>query len=77
MGEIVSLVQGQVSNETVDALLALLAEARAGRIIGLAYVAIHPRREYSADILGAARQSPTFIRGTLLRLDDHLRSMID
>lgn len=77
MGAIVSIAQGQVSQETIDALLALLAEARAGHVVGLAYVAIHPMRDYSADILGAAKSSPTFTRGALLSLDDYLSSLIE
>ncbi len=73
MGEIVRLVQHAVSDETVAALSYLLQEARAGHVVGLAYIALHnSSSDYSADATGAARISRTFTMGALLRLNDYI-----
>ena len=65
-----------MSRETVDTLEHLLAEARSGRLIGLAYVAMHKTYDYSVDIAGETRRSPTLTRGMLNLLDDELAGII-
>lgn len=65
-----------VDADTVWILEKLLAEAKAGRCTGLAYVAAMGRRGYVADTHGDARRSPTWTRGALRGLDDKLAARI-
>jgi hypothetical protein len=60
----------------VQALEQLLQEARSGRLIGLAWVAMHPAYEYSVDVAGETRRCPTITRGMLLKLDDELAKLL-
>lgn len=62
-----------------DAILTLeklLADARAGRLHGIAFVAMYCRREYIVDVVGETRRCPTFTRGMLHVLDDQLARII-
>lgn len=61
-----------VSVDTVAALADLLAQAKAGQVIGLAYAAIKPGGEYQGDITGMAETHPIYTRGLLRVLDDWL-----
>jgi len=70
------LVQDGLSSDTIKALQSLLAEAESGQLIGLAYVAMYKRREYTASATGEARRNPTFTRGMLAALDDVLGEMV-
>lgn len=72
MGQILDLVRPAVSVETIDALLFLLEEARAGRVLGVAWVAVHAGRRFTGDAVGETRTHPTFTRGMLRVLDDEL-----
>lgn len=72
MGDIVRLVQRAVSDETIAALTHLLQEARAGHVIGLAYIALHNGVSYSADVAGAARIYRTITMGATLQLNDYI-----
>jgi hypothetical protein len=57
-------VAGQfVSHDTIAALESLLARARDGEIIGLAYVALARQKNYVVDTAGEARRDPTFALG--------------
>jgi hypothetical protein len=67
-----TLVPPSSSEETCSELKRLLRDAQAGKIVGLAYVAITPRA-YSVDAVGAARDRPTFTRGAIRALDDLMR----
>jgi hypothetical protein len=71
------LVPDAISPDTVRALEQLLREARRGRIIGVAFVAMYKRREYIANATGEARRSPTFTRGMIASLDDALGRQAD
>jgi hypothetical protein len=66
-----------ISQDTINALESLLARARAGEIIGIAYVAIAPRsmapRRYYADTAGEAKRDPTFALG-MLQVISHIIS---
>ena len=64
------------SMQTVEVLEDLLAEARNGRLIGLAFVAMYQGHEYSVSAAGEALRSPTFSRGTIAALDDYLRALL-
>lgn len=75
--EVIRLVVEHVSSDTVRALEQLLLDARAGRIVGLAYVAMHKVYDYTVDAAGECRRSPTLARGMLARLDDELSKLTD
>lgn len=69
-------LRSPVSADTARAVDYLKQEITAGRIVGLAWVAIHPGQEYTVDFAGEARRVPTFARGTLNDLDDQLAHLV-
>lgn len=77
MGHTFRLVEPSVDAETVATLTLLLQAAQEGRIVGLAYVALHNGPDYSGDVVGRARQHPIFTLGIARALEDlvaeHLR----
>jgi len=66
------LVPNKISPDTVRALEELLADARSGRMIGIAYAAMYRSRHYIVNAAGEARRNPTFARGMVAALDDRL-----
>lgn len=60
MGQIVNLVPPYISADAVAAAEYVLAETRAGRFVGLAYIGICPAREYVIDLAGEAKAQPLF-----------------
>ena len=76
LSNVVGIVQPAVSAETVEAIEFPLAEARAGHIIGLAWISLHPGDQYRVDVVGEAGRQPVFVRGTLPVLDDELAKII-
>lgn len=75
-GVVLSLVRPTVSADTVKAAEYLLQEARAGRVIGLAWVALQPGYGYEVDWAGEVKRDPTFTRGTLKKLDDEVSAKL-
>jgi hypothetical protein len=75
MGSVVSLVPMAISEDTARAIAYLQQEVAAGRIVGLAWTAIHPGHEYSVDVAGEAKTLPAFTRGTVGALDDQLAKL--
>lgn len=71
-----SLVTDAGSRDTVQCLEHLLAEARSGQLIGIAYAAIMKRRNFHVNACGEAHRSPTFARGVLAALDDELSARV-
>jgi hypothetical protein len=70
----ISLVQSAISEDTVEALKAVLAEAERGDVLGLSLVVIHKKsRSFSVETTGEARRNPILALGTLTMLDEHLR----
>jgi hypothetical protein len=65
-----------VSSDTIECLEALLKQARAGEVIGVAYCAMHKKRRYNVHSCGEAYRNPTFTRGMLAALDDELSQRI-
>lgn len=66
------LVADTLSNDTIECLEELLADARAGAVIGIAFVAVLKKRGYIVNSAGEAHRNPTFSRGMLRALDDRL-----
>lgn len=66
------LVPDTVSNDTVECLRQLHAEAKRGELIGIAFVGVLKRRGYIVNTAGEAHRNPTFARGMLAALDDQL-----
>ena len=75
-GKVIRLAGTPVSREAIEKLEHLLREARAGRVIGIAYVAMHKTFAYTVDIAGETKRSPTLTRGMLHLLDDELSAII-
>jgi hypothetical protein len=71
-----TLIPDAVSHETIEALEQLAAQARAGEVIGVGFVALLKRRRYIANTAGECRNDPTLTRGMVLALDDELRSLV-
>lgn len=70
------LVPARMSEDTVEALEALLHRARSGQLIGLAYVVMYKGRTYTAGAAGECRRNPTFTRGMVAHLNDALGSLV-
>lgn len=67
-----SLLPDNLSHNTVEALEQLLAQARKGEVIGIAFAAMLRRRSFIVNTAGEAHRNPTFSRGMLRALDDCL-----
>lgn len=65
-----------VSVETVQCLRALLAQAEAGDVLGVAYCAMHKRRHYTIHTCGEAHKNPTFALGMAQVLSDDLAERV-
>jgi hypothetical protein len=52
-----------VSRDTIECLRLLLEEAERGEVIGVAYAAMHKRRQYTVHACGEAHRNPTFSSG--------------
>jgi hypothetical protein len=75
-GKIFILVQSTPGEDLIRAAEDILADIRAGRTIGLAWIAMHKTYDYSVDIAGETKRSPTLTRGMLHLLDDELSQII-
>lgn len=63
------VVGGTTDADVISALVSLLRDAEAGRINGLAYVALAPGRDLIADIAGQARRDPVRTLGAMRVLE--------
>jgi hypothetical protein len=71
------LIQGgEVSADTIECLARLLEQAKRGEVLGLAFGVILRRSNYTVHTTGEARRNPTFTRGVLAALDDHLSDAV-
>jgi hypothetical protein len=61
-----------VSVETIEVLEDLLRQAKAGKVVGICYAAMHEKRRFTVHACGEAGRNPTFARGMVASLDDHL-----
>lgn len=71
-----TLIHAHPPDDVVEALEYLLAEARAGRLIGLAYGAMFRRRHYIVETAGEAHRNPLFALGVIDILEDELRARV-
>lgn len=71
-----SLVRDTVSHDTIECLEQLLEAARAGHVIGVAFLAVLKRKRYMVNLSGECYRDPTFTRGGIAAIDDQLRQMI-
>jgi len=60
------------SSNTIAVLEELLAKARAGEVLGMAFVAMYRAREYEVGYTGECVRSPTFTLGMLVELMRHI-----
>lgn len=70
-------VPDSLSADTVTALEVLLSEARSGKLLGMAFVAMYRDRTFIANTTGEAQRNPVFSRGMVACLDDRLGTLID
>lgn len=63
------LVPAAPDTDTVDTLTRLLALAKAGKVVGLAFVALHQGTGYEADVTGITHQHPLFTLGVCRALE--------
>lgn len=71
-----AVVHPTVDRDTLEALERLVSAAKAGRIVGLAYVALHCGPDYSGDVVGRARAHPLFTRGVVRALEDAIAASV-
>ena len=71
-----SLAPDSISHDTIEALRVLLKDAEKGEVIGLAFAVMYKGRDYIVNTAGEAHRSPTFTRGMVQALDDHLMNMV-
>lgn len=70
------VVKQAVDRDTVEALAGLLKEARAGKVIGLAYLALYRGDDYSGDLVGNVKEHPLMARGICRALEDEISSYL-
>lgn len=70
------LVPHATIEDVVATLEQLLADAREGQLIGIAFAAMYRKKEYMVDTAGEASRNPTFARGMLGALEDKLAQSI-
>lgn len=70
------LVPDAVSKDTVACLEDLLSKARNGELIGIAFAAAFKTRAYITDTAGECHRNPTWARGLVAALDDHLAGRV-
>jgi len=67
------LVPDDISADVVECLEQLHTHAAQGQIYGVAFVVMYKGRRYIANSAGECARNPTFTRGLVAALDDHLR----
>lgn len=70
------LVQEHISDDTIEALEAMLASAKKGQIVGIAFALMLRRQRYMVDCAGDACSNPFLARAGVAVLDDHISNMI-
>lgn len=70
------LVTDSISHDSVEALQMLLQQAKSGELIGVAFAAMYRKGSFVVNTAGEAHRSPTFARGMIAALDDHLMQRV-
>lgn len=66
------LAPGHVSDDVIESLEYLLAEARRGEVLGIAYVAQLKQRAFIVDTAGESHRNPLFSIGMVRILEEGL-----
>ncbi len=66
------LVPDNISSDTVHALEELLADARAGQLIGIAFIGWYRHRQFITNTAGEARRDPSRTLGMVGALSHQL-----
>ena len=64
--------QKEDREDTIACLLELLAKAKSGELVGLAFVEVYAKNRFMVDAAGAAWRDPTRARGAVAELSCHL-----
>lgn len=70
------LVDPKRDQEIIAALRKLLAQAEAGEVVGLAYVAMMPSWAYQGDVIGIALQKPLVALGLASALEHQITTFL-
>lgn len=70
------LVPDSLPQDTIGTLERLLAQARRGMVLGMAFGVMYKGRKYIVNATGEVRRSPTFARGMVAELSDELHRLI-
>lgn len=70
------LVPAGTSDDTIETLEHLLAEAKAGRLVGLVYAGLYRRQQYFVDATGECHRNPTFTLGMVSVLHNEITARI-
>lgn len=70
------IVQDTISQETIETLRQILLAAETGMVVGIAFAALFKNRSYTVHAAGEARRCPTFTRGMVQALDDHIAEQL-
>lgn len=70
------LIQETISPDTIEALTQLLASAKRGDVVGIAFAILLRRRRFLVDCAGEACDNPVLARGAVTVLSDHLSDLI-
>ena len=63
------------SQDTIDCLRQLLRDAELGKVVGIAYIALHRDRSHSRHACGEAFEDPIYSSGLLGLLDSDLQAL--
>ncbi len=74
--KILHLVDPQADPQVIATLRKLLAQAEAGQIVGLAYIAMMPGWQYSGDLVGLALQQPLVALGLASALEHQITTFL-
>lgn len=71
-----TLVGQSISKDAEECAKALLERIQRGEVLGIAFVALMPRRRYFTGACGECMEDPTGVRGALLALDDEMSDLV-
>lgn len=75
MGQL-AVIKPTADRDLLEAIKLLVADIEAGRVIGVAFVAISPGFDYSGDVVGAALQHPFMALGLAKALEIQIEALL-